>query len=94
MLAALTSRQVAELTLFYRMEPLGEERADIRNAMLMALIANMMRDSKTRPQPYVERDFMPFTRDEPDPEDQDALARAAVAQMKKGFERMAKKGQR
>jgi hypothetical protein len=45
---------------FDAMEPLGERRADIRNAMLMAQQANLYRDSKKQSKPYAIRDFMPF----------------------------------
>jgi hypothetical protein len=55
----------AELTLYqvyYRSNPWGEERADIRNALLMAQTANMHRDPKTNPTPFEVSDFMPFSK--------------------------------
>jgi hypothetical protein len=45
---------------FERMEWFGDRRADLRMATLAALLANINRDSKKRPQPYSARDFMPF----------------------------------
>lgn len=38
---------------YYRLEPFGEERADLRNAMLMALISNAFGNDST------VSDFMP-----------------------------------
>ena len=54
----------AELTLYqvyYRNQPWGEERADIRSAMAMSQTANMHRDSKRHPKPFELYDFMPFS---------------------------------
>ena len=39
-------------------EPFGEERADLRNAMMMALTANVHRDHK-KSSPAKAQDFMP-----------------------------------
>ena len=39
-------------------EPIGEGRADIRNAQLMALLANVNRDPKRRAAAYQANDFM------------------------------------
>ena len=41
-----------------------ERREDLRVARLMALIANTNRDSKKKPKPYSEKDFIPMTKDE------------------------------
>ena len=42
---------------YYRIEPWGEERADLRNGMLCSLVANMFRKrGKRAAQP---KDFMP-----------------------------------
>jgi hypothetical protein len=40
------------------LEPFGEWRDDVRNAQLCALIANVNRDPKRRPEPYAIQDFM------------------------------------
>lgn len=89
MLAALTSRQIAELAAYYRIEPFGEERADFRTAQLLTITANLHRDPAKQPKPFTVADFMPFTREEPDEEQQEALARAEVAAMKKQLAEMA-----
>lgn len=94
MLAALTSRQIAELAGYYRLEPFGEERADFRSAQLIALLANQHRDPARTPQPFAVTDFMPFTRELPDEDQQEELARAEIASMKKRFAEMAERKKR
>lgn len=42
------------------MDPFDEHRGDIRNAMLMQLLANQNRDRKKRPSPYLIDEFLPF----------------------------------
>lgn len=44
---------------YYEQEPFGEERADLRAYSIVAMIANVNRDPKKRPQGYVPSDFMP-----------------------------------
>lgn len=39
-------------------EPIGEGRADLRNAQLMALLANVNRDAKKRAAAYEASDFL------------------------------------
>lgn len=47
-------------------EPFGEERADLRMAILAALTANIHRDEKKKPTPFEVIDFMPqFEKKEP-----------------------------
>jgi len=41
---------------FYLIEPFGEYRADLRNAMLCSLIANVNKGKKQRP--FKMKDFM------------------------------------
>ena len=75
----------AELTLYqvyYRNQPWGEERADIRNAMSMAQTANMHRDPKRHPQPFELSDFMPFSKK---PEKETEGEPAGLRQMFKSF---------
>jgi len=59
LLARLTSRQLTEWMAFYRLEPFGERRADLRMAILAALIANVNRDPKKHREPFTVDDFMP-----------------------------------
>ena len=55
----MASREFAEWLAFYSIEPFGEARADLRTAMLMALLANIYRDEKKQPRPFEAKDFMP-----------------------------------
>lgn len=43
---------------YSHLEPFGEERADLRAAMIASLIANANRDSKKHPSPFTIDDFM------------------------------------
>lgn len=45
---------------YHRVEPMGEQRADLRNAMLMQQTAEMWRDPNKRAEPFRYEDFMPF----------------------------------
>jgi hypothetical protein len=49
---------------FAKLEPFGEQRADLRMAIQAALLANIHRDKKRRSEPYKPADFMPFPEDE------------------------------
>jgi hypothetical protein len=57
MMAGMSSRQMSEWQALWQLEPFGEFREDWRWACLMALIANMMRDSKKQ-EPLNPSDFM------------------------------------
>lgn len=58
----MPAAQFAEWLAYYSVEPFGEERADLRNAILCRLVANALRGKGRRAE--VE-DFMPkFGRDE------------------------------
>lgn len=59
MLRKISSRQLTEWMAFSKLEPFGEERADLRMGILAALIANVNRDPKKQPAPYEPDDFMP-----------------------------------
>jgi hypothetical protein len=67
----LSSREIAEWIAYYQIEPFGEERADLRAAIIACVIANANRDSKEHPQPFSPADFMvvPFAKKEMDEDD-------------------------
>ena len=44
---------------YYAVEPFGEERADLRNAIVASTIANAYRDPKRRSRPFEPKEFMP-----------------------------------
>lgn len=50
---------------YFRLDPFGELRADMRNAILSALIANANRDRKRRRRPFKPAEFMPQFDKEP-----------------------------
>jgi len=45
---------------FYSIEPFGLSVQDAMNAHQISVMANLERDAKTRPEPYVIRDFLLF----------------------------------
>lgn len=47
-----------EWVAFAEVEPLPEQRADLRNARQMALLANVHRDAKQRANAYAPREFL------------------------------------
>lgn len=55
----MSAREFGEWMAFYRLEPFGEDRADLRMGILAALTANIARDEKRRRDPYEVDDFMP-----------------------------------
>lgn len=79
LLGAMTSEQLAWWEAYFRVEPFGEERADLRMAILAALIANANRDPKKRRKPYTPADFMPQFGDETEPQDVAEKAKAIFA---------------
>lgn len=55
--SSLSSRELMEWMAFDSMEPIGDRRGDLQNAMLMCLLANINRDPKKSP--YRVSDFIP-----------------------------------
>lgn len=51
--------EYAEWYALYQIEPWDELRSDMRNAMLMSLLANVNRDSKKHKKPFSIADFLP-----------------------------------
>lgn len=58
MLVAMPAKAFADWQAYYRLEPWGEWRADLRQGITAALIANVHRAPNTRA--YTAQDFMPF----------------------------------
>lgn len=65
LLASISSRELTEWQAFFRLEPFGEERADLRAGIIASTMANTARDPKQRPRPFEPREFMPQFDDEP-----------------------------
>ena len=57
LLVRISSKELAEWMAFYKLEPFGEERADIRAAIVACTMANLWR-GKSQPAHRLE-DFMP-----------------------------------
>jgi len=57
---------------FYELEPFGDMIADLRHGTAAALLANINRDSKSRPEPYLAEDFIAW-RSEGQPEEEDSV---------------------
>jgi len=89
LLARLSSTQISEWMAYYALDPFGEERADLRAAMIMSLIANVNRDAEKKREPYTAEDFMPrFGQPPPEPaaapwEQQKEMLKAMTGQRKK-----------
>ena len=58
MLSRIDSRELSEWMAYYSIEPFGEWRADLRQAITSMVIANANRSKKQRT--YKVKDFMPF----------------------------------
>jgi hypothetical protein len=56
--AAMSSREFTEWQAYFALEPFGEERADIRAALVASVIANVNRNPKKRSSPFAVKDFM------------------------------------
>ncbi len=57
LLARISSRELTEWAAYYQVEPFGEERADLRSAIVATNIANGNRAKGQKP--YKIEDFMP-----------------------------------
>jgi len=55
----MSSREFAEWMAYCEVEPFGEERADLRSAIVASTVANAHRDPKRRRKPFRPLDFMP-----------------------------------
>lgn len=56
----MTSAEFTEWQAYYQLEPFGEVVADERHGAALALHANLNRDVKARPDPFVPDDFIPW----------------------------------
>jgi hypothetical protein len=73
-LRQLTSYQLSELFAYDYIQPIGSEREDLRSGLVAATIANGNRDPRSKPDPYVPMDFMPFSRAPGEPKAVEDLA--------------------
>ena len=71
----MSSREFSEWMAYYEMEPFGEERADLRQALTTTAIVNVAQAQTKHPKWMKPEDYMPFskaapTRDGPAPPDE------------------------
>lgn len=59
LLARISSQELSEWMIFFRLEPWGCEVEDSRAGIVAATVANVNRDKKARGKPYAPGDFMP-----------------------------------
>ncbi len=57
--ARIDAREFGEWMAFAGLEPFGEERADLRAAIVASTVANTARDPKTQRDPFTPQEFMP-----------------------------------
>lgn len=60
LLQYLTASQINDWFNYNNIEPFGEFRKELRHGQLMALNANINRDSEKRPEPFTAFDFMNY----------------------------------
>ena len=86
MLAGIDSDDLSEWKAYMKLEPFGEERADLRAGIIASTIANVNRNPDKTPQPFQPSDFMPvFDRRENEPQsesDGEKRARELYEQMR------------
>jgi len=63
LLRRISSRELSEWLAYYELEPFGEERADLRSAIVASTVANTARDPKKRARPFGVQEFMPQFQD-------------------------------
>lgn len=78
MLESMLPSELGMWIALYRLDPWGEQRADLRMGISASVLANVNRDSKQRAQPYRAIDFMPYVdRQASDPKELSRQLRAA-----------------
>lgn len=78
MLAEITPQQLGEWLAYYRIDPWGEVRADLRHGIATAVLANVHRDATKRPEGYKPADFMPDFDPKPEQSSLAAKVRAGL----------------
>lgn len=77
----LDSKELSEWIAFSKLEPFGEEREDLRTALICCTIANVNRDPKKKPTPFEVSDFMPKFEDDKEPDWQNQLEKVKMLNM-------------
>jgi hypothetical protein len=69
----MSSHELTEWMAYYRIEPFGEERADLRQAMTTAAVHNTIEAQRKNPKWKKAEDFLPFS-EKPEPDQVDEPA--------------------
>lgn len=77
----MSSREFSQWMAFSRLEPFGDERADLRNGIIAATIANT--NLKKGQKPYTPLDFIPRFSNKPKQSSADQLA--LIEQLNEAF---------
>lgn len=67
MLREISAQEFIEWVEYAKLEPFDEERADYRTAAIRETLANINRDSKTKPNPYTLEEMLVRFGDAPPP---------------------------
>lgn len=62
LLREMTVKEFAYWQVHYREDPFGEDRADLRQAQVAAILANSNRDPKKQDKPFGVIEFMPYAK--------------------------------
>lgn len=73
----MSSQELTDWMVYAQVEPFGEERADLRAALISSVIANVNRDPKKRSKPFDVTDFMLF-REKAEPTREDVTQQIAT----------------
>lgn len=79
MMREVSERDFRQWMAYYSLEPFGEERADLRSAIVAATIANCMGGKKGRK--YKPKDFMPFSGTTQTPKDHQSIMEGLAAML-------------
>lgn len=61
LLRRISSRELTEWMIYYRLEPFGQDVDWLRAGVIASTIANVNRDPKKQPRPFEPADFIPQT---------------------------------
>ena len=83
----MSSREFSEWQAYFRLQPFGAQRDDLRIAVLDALMANINRDTKQKQTPFTAEDFLLRwdTSDADQPQQMDAMKELAISLAAAGF---------
>ena len=78
LLDRMSSREFSEWMAYYGIEPFGEERADLRQALTTSTMANIAQAQTKHPKWTKPEDYMPFSKPEAQTETNDPASPEAL----------------